>query len=338
MSIKDKKQTGILDYIVDLLRRYECGEVSNSMKQALDKWMPDTADTERYPMDEQKSTLARDKVNRHVTAHIRHNLKRRTTRPIWRNAYQRYAALAAIVILIGSGVWIAFWGTNGFLQPETNILANARKTWTTDDTHRTKLILPDGTVVQVNAGSRIEITEAVFNKQKREVWLTGEAFFEVAKNRKKPFIIHTGNIQTTVLGTSFNVKAYPQLNENVISVRNGRVEISEDKKRLGVLTANRQLSYNSYNHTVMIANTNWQDAAGWTKGRLVLNGVGIEELKLRLLQQFGVKATIEEDALKGKYISGAFGTESTLTEVMNTICAIHNIHYKINGNKITITP
>ncbi|MBP1615908.1 MAG: iron dicitrate transport regulator FecR [Bacteroidetes bacterium] len=338
MSIKDKKQTGILDYIVDLVRRYERGEVSNSMKQALDRWTPDTADTEGYPMDEQKSALARDKVSRHVTAHIRHDLRRMTTRPRWRNVYQRYAALAAIVVLIGSGVWTAFWGTNGFLQPETNTLANVRKTWTTDDTHRTKLILPDGTIVQVNAGSRIEIAEAAFNKQKREVWLTGEAFFEVAKNRKKPFIIHTRNIQTTVLGTSFNVKAYPQLNEDVISVRNGRVEISENKKRLGVLTANHQLNYNNYDHTVMIANANWQDAAGWTKGRLVLNRAGMEELKLRLLQQFGVKTIIEQDALKGKYISGAFGTESTLTEVMNTICAIHNIHYQINGSKITITP
>jgi len=123
-------------------------------------------------------------------------------------------------------------GYKRFLQPGTNRIADAPKAWATDNTHRTTVTLPDGTVVQLNAGSRLEITEATFNRQKREVWLSGEAFFEVAKNPEKPFIIHTGTMQTTVRGTSFNVKAYGELGENVVSVRNGRVEIVENRKTI----------------------------------------------------------------------------------------------------------
>lgn len=338
MNRKDRKQTGALDYIVDLLRRYESGEVRSSIKQALDRWTPDTTELEDYPMDEQKASDARLKVSQHVVAHIRHDLKGRTIRPMWKNVYKRYAAIAAAVVLIGGGAWMTDQSRNSFLQQKTTMMADARKVWATDDSHRTAIILPDGSRVQMNAGSQLEIVEIAFNKKKREVWLKGEAFFDVAKNKEKPFVIHTGSIQTTVRGTSFNVKAYPQLGENVISVRNGRVEISENKKQLGVLTANCQLRYNTSDRTIVIANADWRDAAGWTDGRLVLNGAGVEELKLRMLQQFGVKVTIVEDALNGKYISGAFGAESTLAGVMNTICAIHNVHYKINGNMITITP
>jgi len=335
MSKKDKKQIRVLDYIVDLLRRYESGEVGDSMKQQLDSWTPDITDMKRYPMDEQKATVARSKVSRHVATHIRHNRKGRTIRPMWRNRYQRYAAIAAIVLLLGGGAWMAYRGN--LFQLGTNLMADAHKAWTTDDKHRTTLSLPDGTVVQVNADSRFEIVLATFNKQKREVWLTGEAFFDVAKNPEKPFIIHTGRMQTTVRGTSFNVKAYPQLSEYVVSVRSGKVEVSEGAHTYGLLTHNKQLAYNTANRTVQITESNWEDAAGWTKGRLVLNGAGVEELRLRLRQQFGAEVTCKGGALAGQRITGTFDPSSKLTDVMTTIATIYNIHYSIKKNHIIIT-
>ncbi len=337
MSNKNKKQIALLDYIVDLFQRYEQGQASNSAKQALDSWTPDMSDIENYPMDEQKITDARKKVSRHVTAHIRRDQRRRNIQPL-RNLYQRYAAIAAIVVLIGGGTWIAYQGTSDFLQPGTNRTADAPKAWATDDTHRTTVTLPDGTVVQLNAGSRLEITEATFNRQKREVWLSGEAFFEVAKNPEKPFIIHTGTMQTTVRGTSFNVKAYGELGENVVSVRNGRVEIVENRKTIAVLTANRRMKYRTTDGHTEISNADWRDAAGWMEGRLVLNEASAEELRLRLRQQFGVTVRIENDALSGRLLSGIFRKESTLEEVMATIGEIHQVHYKIQNNQVTITP
>lgn len=337
MSKKDKKQSGVLDYIVDLLRRYESGELSDTMKQALDSWTPDTTDMEHYPMDEQKAVKAR-KISRHVVTHICHNLKWRKRRTMWKNVYQRYAAAAAIVVLIGGGVWMAYLGTSSFLQSGTNMMAEARKAWTTDDTHRITLTLPDGTIVQVNAGSRFEIAEVAFNKQKREVWLTGEAFFEVAKNPEKPFIIHTGNMTTTVRGTSFNVKAYPQLDENVVSVRTGKVEVTTQNEVLAMLTPGKQMKYNVSKNNAEMQDIDIADIAGWTEGKLVLNNAGVKELCLRLQQQFGVTVHIQDNALSDKLISGTFRKGSTIDEVLSTIGEIHNVHYKINNNSVIIKP
>jgi transmembrane sensor len=335
-----RKRIKALNYIVGLIDRYEKGTANDTERRALDTWMPDSKaiiknSPNRKALTEFNAKVWHALVRQYRMEDNQSEKKPAVIRHIW-HTYRRYAAIVTVVFITGSASWLLF-NHSHYLGDKT-MQADARKAWTTDNTHRTTLTLPDGTVVQVNAGSRFEIAETAFNKQKREVWLTGEAFFEVAKNKKKPFIIHTGNMQTTVRGTSFNVKAYPQLGENVISVRNGRVEISENKKLLGVLTANRQLRYNSHDHTALISNADWQDAAGWREGRLVLNGVGIEELKLRLRQQFGVEVIVERQAINGKYLQGAFGSGCTLTQVMNTISAIYNIHYTTDGSRIIITP
>lgn len=340
----NKRKSNALDKVVDLIERYEKGSATDVEREALDTWSPAADDTkhqiddaECQADDERQSAFYETKVWQQLSKQF--YLERTSHRVgIFRSLqfkWQRYAAVVTILILIGGGVWMAYRGSS-FLQSETDRMADARKAWTTDDTHRTTLTLRDGSVVQVNAGSRFEMPEAAFNKQKREVWLSGEAFFKVAKNPKKPFIIHTGTMQTTVRGTSFNVKAYPQLNENVVSVRSGKVEVSDATHTYGLLTHNKQLRYNTVNRTTQITESNWEDAAGWTKGRLVLNGAGVEELRLRLRQQFGAEVTFEGDALAGQRLTGTFDPGSRLADVMTTIATIYNIRYKIKNNHVTI--
>lgn len=340
MRKSNKKEIRVLDYIVDLIDRYEKGKANDTERRALDTWAPDTETiTENAPNKKVLTELNAKVWHGLVRQYHLENNKQREKSPvihhIW-HTYRRYAAIAAVFLIIGSASWLIYNHSNDI--DNKTMIADARKAWTTDGTHRTTFTLPDGTVVQVNADTRFEIAEATFNKEKREVWLEGEAFFEVAKNPEKPFIIHTGNMQTIVRGTSFNVKAYDKLGENVVTVRNGRVEIAENGQTLAVLTANRQLKYHCADSHTEITDVDWRDAAGWMEGRLVLNGVGIEELKLRLRQQFSVEVTIEQHALDGKYLQGAFGAGCSLTEVMNTISAIYNIHYTNDGSRIIITP
>ena len=329
---------GVLEHIVSLIRRYQRGKVSDKMRQALDDWSPNIDDLENYPANEENADVERRKIRRQLMEYVRQDMSRKRNRPALL-MYRRIAAAAAIVLLVGSGAWFAFHEAAPADSNEQTLLAEApHRTWTTDDGHRMTLTLPDGSTVKVNAGSRLEIAEEVFNKEKREVWLSGEAFFEVAKNPEKPFIIHTGAMQTTVRGTSFNVKAYDELGENVVSVRDGRVEIAEDGQMLGVLTANRQLKYSTGNRQTEISDADWQDAAGWTEGRLVLNGANAEELKLRLRQHFGVEVNIDSDALIGKRIHGGFGKNNSLEEVLDAISSLYGVHYRINNDHVTINP
>ena len=322
-------------FLSTLLQRYFTGSASTKEKQIIEKWDAE-ASWEKYKekVNDRKMEKACDEVWNNISVQLQFEEKRKTFR--LRTYFQRYAAAAVIFILLGGG--ILFYTQHSITGHNTDRIAQARTLFQTTNDQIRLVILPDGSRIQMNRGTKFSYATHAFNLKQREVWLEGEAFFEVAKNKEKPFIIHTGTMQTTVRGTSFNVKAYPQLGENVVSVRTGKVEITRGKEQLALLTANKQLKYSTINQTSETSDLNWQDAAGWTEGNLVLNGVGAEELKMRLQQQFGVTVTIKNNALSGKCLSGSFCKARTLKEVMNTISAVYNIRCEIKDNHVTITP
>lgn len=322
------KKNSTLTYVTDLIHRYLLGQATDKEQRMLDQWSPDSDMLNQSVIDESVIESGTVKVWSNIINKIKK--ERRSIFHKWRQG----VAAAVIVVGIGAGLFTT-------INHRDKIARNTEethKTWTTDNAGRMTINLADGSVVNVNAGSRIEIDEKEFNKKKREIWLDGEAFFSVAKNPNKLFIVHTGDIQTIVRGTSFNVKAYSGLKDRVVSVREGRVEIVNNDDRLGILTADRQLKYNTENGLFQITNTDWQNAAGWIDGTLVLNEAGADELCLRLQQQFGVTVTIENNALSGKLLSGSFSKGNTLDEVLSTIATIHQIHYNITDNYVTIKP
>jgi transmembrane sensor len=193
------------------------------------------------------------------------------------------------------------------------------------------MTLPDGSVVYLNTDTRIGIATAYFNKEKREIWLEeGEAFFEIAKNPEKPFIIHSIGLQTTVLGTSFNIKAYKELDESSVSVRDGKVQVMHQSNLLGVFTKNQQITFNKTTGSTVKSEINWEDAASWMENRLVMNGANAKEFKLRLKQHFNVIIEIKNNKLDGKLLSCSFPNDVSLKEVMEGISLLYNIKYTLS--------
>lgn len=195
-----------------------------------------------------------------------------------------------------------------------------------------KMSLPDGSMVYLNSDTRLSIDTTSFNKEKREIWLEeGEAFFEVAKNPEKPFIVHTLNLETTVKGTSFNIKAYKELDESSVSVRSGKVQVHNQSKLLGVLIQDRQIVYNKTTNSFEEQQASWEDAAAWMESRLVMKQANVKELKLRLKQHFNVDVEIKENALQGKLLSCSFNSKVTLKEVLEGITLLYGIKYDISN-------
>jgi len=350
LKMSDEKKTGTqktkdeqwsaLIRVVELFRRYHTGEATQRERNIIDTWDPEedgsTTENDETLEKECDTGLVWNAVSRELqfdqrtlTVPKRHFSLRR---------YSRQLVAAASVILI-LGVGITFWYSTRDGDSSAFFVQQAptKTLFQTTDAQTKSIILPDGSRIQMNRGTKFSYATHAFNRKQREVWLEGEAFFEVAKNKEKPFIIHTGAMQTTVRGTSFNVKAYPQLNENIVSVRSGKVEVNDATHTFGLLTHNKQLTYNTSTKNSLISESNWEDAAGWTKGRLVLNG-GIEELSLRLRQQFGVEVSFEKNALANERLTGTFDKTSKLTDVLTTIGAIYNIRYTIKNNHVTISP
>ncbi|MBS1607146.1 MAG: FecR domain-containing protein [Bacteroidetes bacterium] len=138
--------------------------------------------------------------------------------PPRRRRVRGWLAAAALLMLIAAApiLWLA--KEHGVPHPLPVAAALTKRM--TERSEYKYLLLPDSTQVWLNASSTLEFP-AHFTTEKREVTLSGEAYFDVRHSERGPFIIHTGKISTTVLGTSFNIKAYPDRQHVIVSVRTG---------------------------------------------------------------------------------------------------------------------
>lgn len=328
-----------------LFRKYLSNQANTKEQQMIESWDAETY-WSRYLKKTPDSELEKgckevwEQVSNQIHAenpsveYGQYPVIKKTTRIVrisFSHAIRKYAAVAAIFLLVaGTTIFFVTQQTNSCTFTDQQALA--KTCFQTGTSSMKTVTLPDGSKITLNSETKLSIIENQFNCKLREVWLSGEAFFEVAKNPEKPFIIHTGSMQTTVCGTSFNVKAYPQLSENVVSVRTGKVKISQQGKQLAVLIPNEQIIYNTLNNRFETGVADGENAAGWRNGRLIFNSANIEELKLRLKQQYHVDLIIQNKALKDIMFNSSFAKGTSLNEVMNTIADFYHVNYNITSS------
>jgi ferric-dicitrate binding protein FerR (iron transport regulator) len=221
------------------------------------------------------------------------------------------------------------------------------------------LLLPDGSKVTLNAGSTFTILKN-FNERLREVTLEGEAYFEIERNPQKPFIIHTVSMNIKVLGTIFNVKAYPTDKTLETSLLKGSVEVTlknenfrkvilhPDEKivLINPLFRNESQTHNTLKeeakkekHT--IANLTYDADSSrlevsWIEDRLAFNDNSFEEVATELGRWYNVSVQFEDDIVK-QYRFTAIFDHKTIREVLNALQLSRYFNYTIeNGNEITI--
>lgn len=207
-----------------------------------------------------------------------------------------------------------------------------------------KLQLSDGTEVWLNAGSILKYPEK-FNREKRVLTLQGEAFFKVFHDAEKPFIIHSGKLNTVVLGTSFNIKTYEDSPAQV-SVRSGKVSVAESavdllkdgkpkEQRMIILTKDQQATYLGAEGFNIRKGVPAGEYMGWQEGELVFTGKTLLEMKPVLERWYGVKILMDSKKLANCRMVGSYRQE-TLKNVLEAMRFALNITYKIEGNKVTI--
>ena len=188
------------------------------------------------------------------------------------------------------------------------------------------LSLPDGSSVVLHAGSKL-LYPSEFGKDTREVTLQGEAYFDITHNVSKPFIIHTGKVKTTVLGTAFNIKADDK--QVVVSVTRGAVKVENELNVLAVLTPNQQVLY-----SVPEAKTDRQtvDAVhivtDWTKEDMVFNGISFEDIAGLLSKRYATPIIFKNEGLKKCKIRASFSGTEKLEQVCNVLCGIRNGNFR----------
>jgi ferric-dicitrate binding protein FerR (iron transport regulator) len=159
-----------------------------------------------------------------------------------------------------------------------------------------KIILPDSSVIYVNAGSHIEYPLA-FTDSIREIRLTGEAFFEVTPNTGKPFIVNSGALRTRVLGTSFNVRAYKNEEMQSVLVATGKVQVQAKDALPNILLPDQILTYHVQQQTADIAAQSYE-AMNWRQNRMAFNDISFKDLSAELSRRYRKVFVFENPALE----------------------------------------
>lgn len=232
--------------------------------------------------------------------------------------YRVMSVAAAILLLLGGG-WY-------YLSLEKGL----NQTWSAQVKETKEVSLPDGSMVTLNANSSLEAQD--FNDHHREVFLKGEAFFDIEKGQ--PFIIHTQEGVVKVLGTSFNVKARSSGFE--VKCKTGKVQVellSSDSKV--VLTAGQATKVNRNLKLEKYAVTKLEEVGAWQQGWVNYEGVPVKQVLADVEDQFGV--IVETIDVENRAYSGSVYL-TNLEGSLKSICASLSLTYSKEGKKITIKP
>lgn len=197
-----------------------------------------------------------------------------------------------------------------------------------------RLCLSDGTVVYLNSDSRLRYP-VHFGKEKREVELEGEAYFEVVSDKKHPFYVNTKNLEVKVLGTGFNVAVYTEEDRSEVTLTHGIVVVEESDKEF-VLKPDEKLVLNKRTGQVQIQQINAQKVCAWKDGALYFEGMPLEELSVKLSRWFDVHFFFTDENLKRLKFSGAFKKHNRIEYVLSLIEATTDIRVQVKGNTIMV--
>lgn len=304
----------------DLLKKYANNTCTIAEKQLVEQWLYQQDAGASFDFMEQTNPSEEE---RKLLYAIDNHLKKK------RRLYWKPASVAAAILLT---TFLGYYSYQaGFITFLSKKQVDFISVFAPKGKKKT-LLLPDGSKVYLNAGSTLRYVKS-FN-DKRFLILEGEAFFEVAKQPNKPFIVQTKYSQIDVLGTRFNLKSFREENKTYVTVEEGRVRFSPDKHiQPIILTANKQATYQADNQHLDTLTTHSQ--IGWKTGYLVFDGDPLIEIVPILERWYNIRITISDRKLYSYRIRGRYQSPP-LQSLLEDLAFTTDIHFRTNGNQITL--
>ncbi|TZF81490.1 DUF4974 domain-containing protein [Pedobacter sp. BS3] len=310
-----------------LIEKYIKGQCTPEEEEQIHLWI-DANDADEYPFFlSEKRYRRREQKNWKRLISVLEGLKPLPKYRSWEAKHLlRYAAVLAFI----AGVWLFNHYTGGVL-------------WWTGEKFKTgygetrQVNLPDGSVVMLNVMSELKIPED-YGKSRRELYLTGEGYFKVQKDKSRPFIVYSNHISTTALGTVFNVSAYPG-EETFVSLERGMVKIQDEKKSQGsnviILKPGEEVTWHE-NKKLHKNHFSAKERLSWTEHVLYFKDAGIEKVISDLERYYGV--TFDYSALTDRdwKLNGEYKNLS-LKEILESLSFNYNIHYRIEKDKVILS-
>lgn len=305
------------DELMDYLRTHpDDSQLSEVMEQ-----FTAVADRTNHVDDE-----ARQRLYQQIRQHERFKPNRRMRRIWWSSV------AAGILLLIGLGYFINQQGL--FISGDQQVFSGIAYTERViSNGTRTKIEFPDGSSVWINSGSILRYPTAYMDSP-RELYLEGEAYFDVKPLDGKPFIVHTGEVSTHVLGTSFNIQAYEDKQVDV-SVASGIVQVKSNHELLGELKANQRIEYDK--GAVRKMDTDVYQYLAWQRGELILDDTDLETAAKILARQYDMEIYFANERIKKCKFTASFLQNEKISQIVKVISQINGLDFKIEGKQITFS-
>ena len=268
---------------------------------------------------------------------------------------RRWALAVTLMIMAGISVFLY---NNNIVSNDNRTQRPITQSVSTKPGSRTYIQLPDGSTVWLNASSKLTYGEN-FGKKLREVNLTGEAFFDVAKDPAHPFIIHTNVIDVKVLGTAFNVKSYPNDANTETSVLRGKVEVTvknRENTKYYLSPKEKVIVANQVNHEDLVRTKEKETTpilaiqpltyyhvdssiieTSWVENKLVFQeNETFRDVALKMERWYGVHIRFVDPSVADYRMYGSFTTE-TIKQALDALKIGFNFNYKINKDEIIIS-
>ena len=243
---------------------------------------------------------------------------------------KQWIALAAAILSVAVCISLITY------TPKTSIKNETFTTVLNTQKENTLIHLPDGSTAVLNTGSKLNFSSSFNQAAKREVYLEGEAFFDISHNPSKPFIVHTGSLETTVLGTAFNVKALPVDSQITVIVTRGKVKVSSGEKLLGMITKGQEVVYHKRNNNCTQKTVAEDLTLSWKKQDVLLDDVTVEDAVKLLEERFNITISFADTAIKNNRFTTVMQKNEGVEEVIKSICEFNAAQYHFNKKTSTI--
>lgn len=325
------------DHIYHLLAKYFSNEANQEEKASVESWIAES-DENRRVFNLLKEVWGKkvevhqfDDINLEevlIDTHRKLNSSSdaKSSLGLFRGKLFKYAAAAVFALIVAvSGIIVT-----QFSEVDSKLVYQSQVGETLDVT------LPDRSTITLAPTSKLEV-DRDYNAEYREVYLNGEAVFEVYPNKSKPFLVYAQNSVTKVLGTKFDVEAYPE-NDNVsVYVEEGKVSVNKKGSDNSEVTLS-QGDYVRFGEQMTVLEfkrgVDIEAFLQWREGKIRLDNEKLTEGVKKLMRWYPVRFEFEDDQLGQLQLTADFSSEQPLEEVLDAIALATDVEYKRDGNRV----
>lgn len=312
-----------------IIKRFLSGRFPKKTEERVQRWII----ADKYTKEKEAASLEYwNELNTEINSDTYSALKRVNQRIGYRESQTAYTPFHQKLLRIAAVLIPLFIMASGYLYYTQNKLIEISVAY-----GETKhLFLPDSSEIWINSGSSIKYPK-VFADDQRQIYLEGEAYFSVTKNPAKPFIVKTDPLSVKVLGTKFNVKAYPGDENITTTLTSGKVEVFTQLQESQILRPNEQLIYNINTSAMNTEQVLPAETNAWLAGQILFINSSFNEIKQILERHFDVTIDDKTTIPASRSYTVKFLKGETLIEILDVLKDVVGFTYRQQGEKIVLS-